>query len=604
MTTVRNVLENLLRMQEYEEEEKEPPQEGGAKDKYRNPNITPPEKRKRSEQYKLYSEMSLPDLMTPRNDMGAKKDEEMIMIANIMEILFQATREMSEEEIKKCHPFLNNLIQVTQWCHDENICNVAVPMGPPSYEYYESRYSESECTVRKSATSRTPSRKSSKPKLKTVPVVRVSKIKLLQTELEGVQASLENNDSSLSSIRESIGALSKQMMEQQESIQMILSKISQQEEKISVLDASNLTRMDTLESQTRSMMTRVTGIEKNVSGIKPTKDEMDAVKSEVNELRRDSLKKDEGFDSMTDVKQSIEALASRIEMLESRANSFHPDSSQNAELPKQVEALARQSKKLEEKMSTVLSNMSSGLISQPSDDIDQKFRSINSRITEVEKSREQAQEKLEGVSQATDDIKRKNASIASTIDGIVHGDKDIITEIRRHLLPNDEALTFSIKNLEQKMNNIEAKVAQPRTIELNPEVLKTITNVNSEALASMRQQIENLSKTVVHKSEAMGYNPAERYDTFSFQPVEESGFNNAWSPASSSKRFKNIQRPDYEDQITQNMEKPNWNILTEATPVTTVNDSTPPPPTAFEKRMQVLEERHARLRQALKRDDY
>lgn len=575
MTTVRNVLENLLRMQEYEEEEKEPPQEGGAKDKYRNPNITPPEKRKRSEQYKLYSEMSLPDLTTPRNDMDAKKDEEMIMIANIMEILFQATREMSEEEIKKCHPFLNNLIQVTQWCHDENICNVAVPMGPPSYE-----------------------------KLKTVPVVRVSKIKLLQTELEGVQASLENNDSSLSSIRESIGALSKQMMEQQESIQMILSKISQQEEKISVLDASNLTRMDTLESQTRSMMTRVTGIEKNVSGIKPTKDEMDAVKSEVNELRRDSLKKDEGFDSMTDVKQSIEALASRIEMLESRANSFHPDSSQNAELPKQVEALARQSKKLEEKMGTVLSNMSSGLISQPSDDIDQKFRSINSRITEVEKSREQAQEKLEGVSQATDDIKRKNASIASTIDGIVHGDKDIITEIRRHLLPNDEALTFSIKNLEQKMNNIEAKVAQPRTIELNPEVLKTITNVNSEALASMRQQIENLSKTVVHKSEAMGYNPAERYDTFSFQPVEESGFNNAWSPASSSKRFKNIQRPDYEDQITQNMEKPNWNILTEATPVTTVNDSTPPPPTAFEKRMQVLEERHARLRQALKRDDY
>lgn len=575
MTTVRNVLENLLRMQEYEEEEKEPPQEGGAKDKYRNPNITPPEKRKRSEQYKLYSEMSLPDLMTPRNDMGAKKDEEMIMIANIMEILFQATREMSEEEIKKCHPFLNNLIQVTQWCHDENICNVAVPMGPPSYE-----------------------------KLKTVPVVRISKIKLLETELEGVQASLENNDSSLSSIRESIGALSKQMMEQQESIQMILSKISQQEEKISVLDASNLTRMDTLESQTRSMMTRVTGIEKNVSGIKPTKDEMDAVKSEVNELRRDSLKKDEGFDSMTDVKQSIEALASRIEMLESRANSFHPDSSQNAELPKQVEALARQSKKLEEKMSTVLSNMSSGLISQPSDDIDQKFRSINSRITEVEKSREQAQEKLEGVSQATDDIKRKNASIASTIDGIVHGDKDIITEIRRHLLPNDEALTFSIKNLEQKMNNIEAKVAQPRTIELNPEVLKTITNVNSEALASMRQQIENLSKTVVHKSEAMGYNPAERYDTFSFQPVEESGFNNAWSPASSSKRFKNIQRPDYEDQITQNMEKPNWNILTEATPITTVNDSTPPPPTAFEKRMQVLEERHARLRQALKRDDY
>jgi len=575
MTTVRNVLENLLRMQEYEEEEKEPPQEGGAKDKYRNPNITPPEKRKRSEQYKLYSEMSLPDLTTPRNDMDAKKDEEMIMIANIMEILFQATREMSEEEIKKCHPFLNNLIQVTQWCHDENICNVAVPMGPPSYE-----------------------------KLKTVPVVRISKIKLLQTELEGVQASLENNDSSLSSIRESIGALSKQMMEQQESIQMILSKISQQEEKISVLDASNLTRMDTLESQTRSMMARVTGIEKNVSGMKPTKDEMDAVKSEVNELRRDSLKKDEGFDSMTDVKQSIEALASRIEMLESRANSFHPDSSQNAELPKQVEALARQSKKLEEKMGTVLSNMSSGLISQPSDDIDQKFRSINSRITEVEKSREQAQEKLEGVSQATDDIKRKNASIASTIDGIVHGDKDIITEIRRHLLPNDEALTFSIKNLEQKMNNIEAKVAQPRTIELNPEVLKTITNVNSEALASMRQQIENLSKTVVHKSEAMGYNPAERYDTFSFQPVEESGFNNAWSPASSSKRFKNIQRPDYEDQITQNMEKPNWNILTEATPVTTVNDSTPPPPTAFEKRMQVLEERHARLRQALKRDDY
>jgi uncharacterized coiled-coil protein SlyX len=331
---------------------------------------------------------------------------------------------------------------------------------------------------------------------------------------------------------------------------------------------------------------------------------MGVLRLQVNELRRDyeESEKIAGKKLVREMEISIKGLTSQVQLLESR-----PDSRVEtlSELNQQIKDLTRKTEQQDDKINLMVNN-TSPMKNQSVTDVDQKFQSLNNRISNVEKSREQTREQLEEVSQVTHEINRKNASMATTLDVLLQDNKGRVTDVQQPASQNDNEIASTIKSLEQKVNSIDEKVSMPSPskVELNPEVVQHIANVNTEALASMRQQIENLSKTVSN-SEAIAARAAERFDLMSSQ-MEEGGRippdYSSTSPGSSNKR-RHMDLKLGEKANIGAANQSNWNVPSTASP--SISTSVPAAPaTAFEKRMQVLEERHARLRQALKRDDY